>query len=216
MSLPPLSKVRCCRSKKIGQLPEGLPQQPLATHQPIQNRTILLSFRRGVFVCACMVLHPCLVSRQCRCVLQRLSVADFKHPCLKLCAHTLKASVPCLPLPLHRPSPSPQPSQNTRQPFTSRHHPRHITALPFPHHPTSGFTLILCSRLGYHHNTSFVFPIIDNTAVPLVTTSVLQPEDLRRCAWHHLLFNRFDNTQLPVLSDLPCDFCLCVSYRTFQ
>ena len=52
MSLPPLSKVRCCRSKKIGQLPEGLPQQPLATHQPIQNRTILLSFRRGVFVCA--------------------------------------------------------------------------------------------------------------------------------------------------------------------
>ncbi len=112
MSLPPLSKVRCCRSKKIGQLPEGLPQQPLATHQPIQNRTILLSFRRGVFVCACMVLHPCLVSRQCRCVLQRLSVADFKHPCLKLCAHTLKASVPCLPLPLHQPSPSPQPSQN--------------------------------------------------------------------------------------------------------
>ena len=30
----------------------------------------------------------------CRCVLQRLSVADFKLPCLKLWAHMLKASLP--------------------------------------------------------------------------------------------------------------------------
>ena len=28
-------------------------------------------------------VRHCLVSHQCRCVLQRLSVADFKHPCLK-------------------------------------------------------------------------------------------------------------------------------------
>ena len=33
--LPPLSKVRCCRPKKFGRLPEGLP-----LHQPFQNRTI--------------------------------------------------------------------------------------------------------------------------------------------------------------------------------
>ena len=35
MSLPPLSKVRCCRPKKFGRLPEGLP-----LHHPFQNRTI--------------------------------------------------------------------------------------------------------------------------------------------------------------------------------
>ena len=35
MSLPPLSKVRCCRPKKFGRLPEGL-----SLHQPLQNRTI--------------------------------------------------------------------------------------------------------------------------------------------------------------------------------
>ena len=33
--LPPLSKVRCCRLKKFGRLPEGL-----SLHQPFQNRTI--------------------------------------------------------------------------------------------------------------------------------------------------------------------------------
>jgi len=33
--LPPLSKVRCCRPKKFGRLPEGL-----SLHQPFQNRTI--------------------------------------------------------------------------------------------------------------------------------------------------------------------------------
>jgi len=33
-SLPPLSKVRCCRPKKFGRLPEGL----LYTHQPLHPR----------------------------------------------------------------------------------------------------------------------------------------------------------------------------------
>ena len=33
--LPPLLKVRCCRPKKFGRLPEGL-----SLHQPFQNRTI--------------------------------------------------------------------------------------------------------------------------------------------------------------------------------
>ena len=59
LNLPPLSKVRCCRPKKFGRLPEGLP------HQPSQNRTIPPTFRRGAG----------------------------------------------LPLPLHRPSPFPQPSK---------------------------------------------------------------------------------------------------------
>ena len=34
-SMPPLPKVRCCRPKKIGRLPEGLPH-----HQSFQTRTI--------------------------------------------------------------------------------------------------------------------------------------------------------------------------------
>ena len=36
-----------------------------------------------LFINALLALRPCLVSHQCRCVLQRISVADFKHPCLK-------------------------------------------------------------------------------------------------------------------------------------
>ena len=46
-------------------------------------------------VCVCFYGFAS-VPRQplCRCVLQRLSVADFKLPCLKLWAHTLKASLP--------------------------------------------------------------------------------------------------------------------------
>ena len=43
LNLPPLSKVRCCRPKKFGRLPEGLPH-----HQPFQNRTILLAFRTAI------------------------------------------------------------------------------------------------------------------------------------------------------------------------
>ena len=37
ISLPPLSKVRCCRPKKFGQLPEGLPQlhRPSPSSQPL-------------------------------------------------------------------------------------------------------------------------------------------------------------------------------------
>ena len=38
-SYRPLSKVRCCRRKKFGRLPEGL------SHQPSQNRTIPFAFR---------------------------------------------------------------------------------------------------------------------------------------------------------------------------
>ena len=37
----PLSKVRCCRPKEFGRLPEGLSHQPFAPHHPFKNRTIL-------------------------------------------------------------------------------------------------------------------------------------------------------------------------------
>ncbi len=86
ISLPPLSKVRRCRPKKFGRLPEGLSHQPFAPHQPFKNRTIPLAFRR-VSVCVCLV-----------------GFASLQSPW----AHTLKASLPCLPLPLHQSLPFPQ------------------------------------------------------------------------------------------------------------
>ena len=46
------------------------------------------------FMNALLALRPCLVSHQCRCVLQRLSVADFKRPCLKPLGVQLRASMP--------------------------------------------------------------------------------------------------------------------------
>ena len=105
MSLPPLSKVRCCRPKKFGRLPEGL-----SLHQPFQNRTIPLAFRRAracvclvgfasiaiVVVCgrcvtassAISVAASCSDSHLCRCIVQRLSVTDFMHPCIPtFCDH---------------------------------------------------------------------------------------------------------------------------------
>ena len=65
LNLPPLSKVRCCRPKEFGRLPEGLPHHyPLAPHQPSQKRTIpcfapsRLLFVGRVSVCAYTVSHP--------------------------------------------------------------------------------------------------------------------------------------------------------------
>ena len=54
--LPPLSKVRCCRLKKFGRLPEGLPQlhRPSPSPQPLQKdnstllRTTFLPYERSV------------------------------------------------------------------------------------------------------------------------------------------------------------------------
>ena len=62
-------------------------------HQPLQNRTIPLAFRR-VRVCVCFLVS---------------------HPCETMGTHA-KASLPCLPLPLHRPTPFPQPLQKGNMP----------------------------------------------------------------------------------------------------
>ena len=63
-----------------------------------QIRTILFAFRR-VRVCVCFLVS---------------------HPCETMGTHA-KASLPCLPLPLHRPTPFPQPLQkdNTPTPRTT-------------------------------------------------------------------------------------------------
>ena len=71
LNLPPLLKVRCCRPKKFGRLPEGLHNNP-SLRITLQNRTIPLAFRR-VSVCVCLV-----------------GFASLQSPW----AHTLKASLP--------------------------------------------------------------------------------------------------------------------------
>ena|GEM_PF-5512214 len=101
--LPPLSKVRCCRPKKFGRLPKGL-----SLHHPFQNRTITLAFRSAI-VCVCLYGFAFKLSHLafrrasvCVCLVGFASLQS-------LWAHTFKASLPCLPLPLHRTYLSPRP-----------------------------------------------------------------------------------------------------------
>ena len=57
--LPPLLKVMCCRPKKFGRLPEGLPHYyPLDPHQPFQNRTIPRLAPHSCHMNALPVSHP--------------------------------------------------------------------------------------------------------------------------------------------------------------
>ena len=90
--LPPLLKVRCCRLKKFGRLPEGL-----SLHQPFQNSTIPLAFRRAR-ACVCLVgfASIAIVVVCGRCVLHRLFATTCKHPCLKPLGVQLRASMPAL------------------------------------------------------------------------------------------------------------------------
>ena len=84
------------------------PSLPVPTLLPLNERSICfasalsLSFRRAS-VCVCLV-----------------GFASLQSPW----AHTLKASLPCLPLPLHRPSPFLQPSQK----HIHRLAPHHVLA----------------------------------------------------------------------------------------
>ena len=90
LNLPPLSKVRCWRPKKFGRLPEGL-----SLHQPFQNRTISLAFRR-VRVCVCLYGFASALShenRQHPCLLMNALLVS--HPCETLGVQ-LRASMPAL------------------------------------------------------------------------------------------------------------------------
>ena len=123
--LPPLLKVRCCRPKKFGRLPEGLPHHhpslaptlPKPHYPPrfpycnclyalicFHIRTILFAFRRGVGLP--LPFHRILSPSQ---------------PLQKNTNH-----LPFLPFPLHRTSPFLQPSQKHIHRFASHHH----TCLP--------------------------------------------------------------------------------------
>ena len=78
----------------------GIVPPSLASHQPFQNRTIPLAFRRAS-VCVCLyglgfALSHWSFRRASVCVCL-VGFASLQSPW----AHTLKASLPCLPLPKH-------------------------------------------------------------------------------------------------------------------
>ena len=130
--LPPLSKVRCCRPKKFGRLPEGLPHlHRLALQHPFQNRTI-----------PCFTPSPLPPLSKVRCCrpkkFGRLPKGlSLHHPfqnrtitlafrsaivCVCLYGFAFKLShlafrrARGLPLPLHRTFPFPQPLQKDNNP----------------------------------------------------------------------------------------------------
>ena len=87
-SLPPLSKVRCCRPKKFGRLPEGLPHQTSPSPQPLQKDN-----------------NPSLHTMSLPLYERSVGFASCKT-----FGRSFQASLPCLPLPLRQPSPFLQPS----------------------------------------------------------------------------------------------------------
>ena len=81
-------------------------------------------FRR-VSICVCLYgfASIAIVVVCGRCVLHRLCSTTVKHPCLKLCAHTLKASLLCSLLPL-------PPTLSLRQSLPIPYYPSRCTGNP--------------------------------------------------------------------------------------
>ena len=145
LNLPPLSKVRCCRPKKFGRLPEGL----LYTHQPLHphnhcKMTIIprlapspLPYERSVGFASLRNsgrstsgIHARPLSKGGGLTARHklsLSCVLFatRPPLYSLNFYAVKTEG--LPQ-LHRPSPSPQPSQKHIHRLASHH--------PFAHHPS--------------------------------------------------------------------------------
>ena len=117
--LPPLSKVRCCRPKKFGRLPEGLPHQPFAPHQPFKNRTIPPTFRR-VSVCVCLYGFASV---------QNSGHTRLRHPCLFM--NALLALRPAKPLGVHFRHPCLACPSRCTQPFHPHNHCKR-TIIPLP------------------------------------------------------------------------------------
>ena len=108
-------------------------------HQPFQNRTIPLTFRNAN-ICMCRYAFTSALSHSLFVMPTSIFTIRFhirtilfafrrvrvcvcflvSHPCETMGTHA-KASLPCLPLPLHRLSPFPQPLQkdNTPSPRTT-------------------------------------------------------------------------------------------------
>ena len=99
-TLPPLSKVRCCRPIKFGRRPEGLPHHhPSPRTNPSKTALSHSLFVMPTSICTirfqiCTILFAFRRVRVCVCFL-------VSHPCETMGTHA-KASLPCLPLPLHQ------------------------------------------------------------------------------------------------------------------
>ena len=117
--LPPLSKVRCCRPKKFGRLPEGLPHQPSPRTNPSKKRTIPLAFRR-MSVCVCLVGFASLQSTWAH---------TLRHPCLACssrCTEYCHSHNNCKKTIIPRHTPNPSKSvlslENRQHPCLALHH----------------------------------------------------------------------------------------------
>ena|GEM_PF-4669621 len=138
--LPPLSKVRCCRPKKFGRLPEGLPHQPSPRTNPSKNRTIPLAFRR-MSVCVCLVGFASLQSPWAH---------TLRHPCLACssrCTEYCHSHNNCKKTIIPQKSPSHLPPLSKGGGLTERHKPLYCCFLLVPRPPFL-FTKPFCRQDG--------------------------------------------------------------------
>ena len=113
--LPPLLKVRCCRLKKFGRLPEGL-----SLHQPFQNRTIPLAFRN-----ANICMHQYVFT-------SALSHENRQHPCLLM--NALLVSHPCETLGVQLRASMPALEKRGEVLLHGQAEPTMVVIAPPPHH----------------------------------------------------------------------------------
>ena len=111
----PLSKVRCCRPKKFGRLPEGL-----SLHQPFQNRTIPLAFRN-----ANICMHQYVFT-------SALSHENRQHPCLLM--NALLVSHPCETLGVQLRASMPALEKRGEVLLHGQAEPTMVVIAPPPHH----------------------------------------------------------------------------------
>ena len=138
--LPPLSKVRCCRPKKFGRLPEELPHQPSPRTNPSKNRTIPLAFRR-MSVCVCLVGFASLQSTWAH---------TLRHPCLACssrCTEYCHSHNNCKKTIIPQKSPSHLPPLSKGGGLTARHKPLYCCFLLVPRPPFL-FTKPFCRQDG--------------------------------------------------------------------
>ena len=135
-------------------------------YQPFQNRSIPFAFRRA---------------RGCVCL---VGFASLQSPW----AHTLKASLPCLPLPLRRTTPSPQPPQ------------KHNHSSPIAT-PILNFRRKAAPQLFIIHSSFFIFHF----------SLIISPLDTSQIIWYYNLnysfkknrsFSQFFYTYFNVFADI--------------
>ena len=193
-SYRPLSKVRCCRPKKFGRLPEGLPHQPSPRTNPSKNRTIPLAFRR-MSVCVCLVGFASLQSPWAH---------TLRHPCLACssrCTEYCHSHNNCKKTKTIIPqkSPSHLPPLSKGGGLTERHKPLYCCFLLVPRPPFFIHQTFLPSR-----RRDCYIPSLRTTFLPpLVKGEVLSPKKFGRLpeGLPHLPYPfRFSDTSVNNLS----------------